>query len=253
MNRNPGSDTYAQAGQWLIGTAKRNPEALLVLAAGCALLMRGAASAPSPTSSAGGYDRDYDSTAEHAARAAANWSEGASRAVEGASQYASDIKDRVTDVAGSYAASVSEYAGSVGRTISTQTSRLAEQTQSTVGTGIAYILREQPLAVVALGVAAGAALAAILPTTEVEDRTLGAAREAIADAADKVGENLREAAGEAGERLKQGAAERGMSSEGLKGLAHEVADTFTNKVTGTGTGTSTSDAPGTAKTPGLVR
>ena len=28
------------AGEWLISTAKRNPEALLVLAAGCALLMR---------------------------------------------------------------------------------------------------------------------------------------------------------------------------------------------------------------------
>ena len=32
------------AGEWLISTAKRNPEALLVLAAGCALLMRGGGS-----------------------------------------------------------------------------------------------------------------------------------------------------------------------------------------------------------------
>jgi len=249
MNRNPGSDTYAQAGQWLIGAATRNPEALLVLAAGCALLMRGGASASSATSSAARYETDYDGIGEHAARASANWTEGASRAAEGASQYASDIKDRVTDAAGSYAASVSEYVGSVGRTISTQTSRLAGQTQSTVGTGIAYILREQPLAVVALGIAAGAALAALLPSTDVEDRTLGPAREAIAGAADKVGENLREAAGEAGERLKQGVAERGISSEGLKGLAHEVADTFANKVTGAGT----SDVSGTPKTPGLAR
>ena len=162
-----------------------------------------------------------------------SWREGASQAVEGATQYASDIKDRVTDAAGSYASSVSDYAGSVGRTISTQTSRLADQTQSSVETGIGYVLREQPLAVVVLGVAAGAALAALLPSTEVEDRTLGPAHEAIADAAEKVGENLMEAVGEAGERLKQGAAERGLSSEGLKGLAHEVADTFANKVSGT--------------------
>jgi hypothetical protein len=102
-----------------------------------------------------------------------------------------------------------------------------------VETGIGYVLREQPLAVVVLGVAAGAALAALLPSTEVEDRTLGPAHEAIADAAGKVGENLMGAAGEAGERLKQRAAERGLSSEGLKGLAHEVADTFANKVSGT--------------------
>ena len=40
MNRHPDSDTYFQAGEWLVGTARRNPEALLLLAAGCALLMR---------------------------------------------------------------------------------------------------------------------------------------------------------------------------------------------------------------------
>jgi hypothetical protein len=33
-------DVYGRAGHWLIGTAKRHPEALLVLAAGCALLAR---------------------------------------------------------------------------------------------------------------------------------------------------------------------------------------------------------------------
>jgi len=233
MNRYPGSDTYAHAGQWLIGTAKRNPEALLVLAAGCALLIRGGGSASTQRSPAVGYDGDYSGNRAHEARTPESWRAGASQAVEGATQYASDIKDRVTDAAVSYVASVSDYAGSVGRSISTQTSRLADQTQSSMEAGISYVLREQPLAVVVMGVAAGAALAALLPSTEVEDRTLGPAHEAIADAAVKVGENLREAAGEAGERLKQGAAERGLSSAGLKGLAHEVADTFANKVSGT--------------------
>ena len=231
MNSN---DAYTHASQWLIGTARRNPEALLVLAAGCALLMRGGGSSPSRGSSAVGHNGDYYGNPEPEARSPGSWSAGASRAVESATEHASDIKDRVTDAASSYASSVSDYAGSVGRTISTQTSRLADQTQSSVETGIGYVLREQPLAVVVLGVAAGAALAALLPSTEVEDRTLGPAHEAIADAAEKVGGNLMEAVGEAGERLKQGAAERGLSSEGLKGLAHEVADTFANKVSGTG-------------------
>jgi hypothetical protein len=233
MNRYPGSDTYVHASHWLIGTAKRNPEALLVLAAGCALLMRGGGRSSARGSSAIGHNGDYYGNREPDARSSGSWSEGASQAVEGAAQYASDIKDRVADTAGSYASSVSEYAGSVGRTISTQTSRLADQTQSSVETGIGYVLREQPLAVLVLGVAAGAALAALLPSTEVENRTLGPAHEAIADVAGKVGENLMGAAGEAGERLKQGATERGLSSEGLKGLAHEVADTFANKVSGT--------------------
>jgi len=228
MNRNIGSDAYAQASHWLIGTAKRHPEALLVLAAGCALLMRGGGISSSRLSSAAGYTKDHYGIPEQGARTP----EGASRAVEGATEYASDIKDRVADAAISYASSVSDYAGSVGRTISTQTSRLAGETQSTVETGIAYVLREQPWAVVVLGVAAGAALAALLPSTDVEGRTLGPARQAIADAAGKVGGNLMDAAGEAGERLKQGVAERGLNSEGFKGLVHEVADTFTSKVSG---------------------
>ena len=233
MNRTPGTDAYAHASHWLIGTAKRNPEALLVLAAGCALLMRGGGSSPSQASAA--YHSDYYGNREQEARTPGNWSEGASRAVEGATEYASDIKDRVADAAGSYASSISDYAGSVGSTISTQASRIADQTQSTVKTGIGYVLREQPLAAAALGVAVGAAIAAILPSTEVEARTLGPAHEAVADAAGKLGDNLMDAAGEAGERLKQGVAERGFSSEGLKGLAHEVADTFADKVAGAST------------------
>jgi hypothetical protein len=232
MNSTTGNYAYAPESHWLIGTAKRHPEALLVLAAGCALLMRGGSSSHQ-ASPAPGYDRDHYGNREQVeARTDAGWSEGASRAAEGAAQYASNIKDRVADAASSYAASVSDYAGSVGRTISTQTSRLADQTQSTVESSFGYVLREQPLALIVLGLAAGAALAALLPTSEVENRTLAPARDAIASAAGQLGENLLEAAGEAGERLKQGAAERGFSSEGLKGLAHEVADKFASKVSG---------------------
>jgi hypothetical protein len=33
-------DTYSQAGDWLLGTVRRNPEALLLMAAGCCLMMR---------------------------------------------------------------------------------------------------------------------------------------------------------------------------------------------------------------------
>jgi hypothetical protein len=231
MNSNTGADAYANVSNWLVGTAKRHPEALLVMAAGCALMMRTGASSWSQPSFAAGYDRDRFGHRDEAPTTG-GWREGASRAAEGAAEYASDIKDRVAEAASSYASSVSDYAGSVGRTISTQTSQLANQTQSTIETGFGYVLREQPLALVVLGVAAGAALAALLPPTDVENRTLAPARESIAGAADKLGGNLMEAAGEAGERLKQGVADRGFSPEGLKGLAHEVADKFASKVSG---------------------
>lgn len=50
-----------------------------------------------------------------------------------------------------------------GRTVSAQTSQIAGQAQSTLQTGFGHLLREQPLALVALGLAAGAAVATLLP------------------------------------------------------------------------------------------
>jgi hypothetical protein len=41
MSRYSDIDTYSQAGDGLAGAARRNPEALLLLAAGACLLMRG--------------------------------------------------------------------------------------------------------------------------------------------------------------------------------------------------------------------
>ena len=203
-------DVYGRAGDWLIGTAKRHPEALLVLAAGCALLIRsGGGSSQSGNESAGSDGR---------------WQN--SRATEKASKAVSDLKDRATNIA----SSVSDYAGGVGRTISAQTSQIAGQAQSTLQTGFGHLLREQPLALVVLGLAAGAAVAMLLPATEMEERTLAPARDAIAGVTSKVGENLIEAASEAGERLTQGIAE--CASEGFKELVHEVSTKFTDKVAG---------------------
>jgi hypothetical protein len=98
--------------------------------------------------------------------------------------------------------------------------------------GMDRVLRDQPLAVAMAGLAAGAAVAAVFPSTEIEDRTFGGAREALTEAAGKAGERVMGAAGKAGDRLKSGAEERGLTSEGLKELAGEVADTFTSAVSG---------------------
>src|ERR1700737_1148236 len=143
-------DVYGRAGDWLIGTAKRHPEALLVLAAGCALLMRGGGGSSQSRNESAGSDGRWQG----------------SRATEKASEVVSDLKDRATNVA----SSVSNYAGGVGRTISAQTSQIAGQAQSTLQTGFGHVLREQPLALVVLGLAAGAAVATLLPATEMEER-----------------------------------------------------------------------------------
>jgi hypothetical protein len=212
-NMGNSGDVYGRAGDWLIGTAKRHPEALLVLAAGCALLMRGGGGSPQSRNDSAGSD--------------ARWHN--SRSTEKATGVVSDLKDRVTDVA----SSVSDYAGGVGRTILAQTSQIAGQAQSTLQTGFGHLLRDQPLALVALGLAAGAAVATLLPATEMEERTLAPARDAIADATGRMGENLIEAASDAGQQLTRGIAE---SAEGFKELVLEFGESFTDKIMGKGKG-----------------
>jgi hypothetical protein len=235
-------DTYSQTGGWLVTTARRNPEALLLLAAGCALLMRSGGSSPSRTPARRQYSDEYQGyESEPSYRSAANKAaskvgDGISRAGETATEYASDIKDRISETAGSYAESMSQFAQDAGRTVSVHSERLRRQAKSTLQASMDTVLREQPLAVAVAGLAAGAAVAAVFRSTEIENRALGGAHEALAEAASKAGENLMGAAGKAGERLKTAAAERGLTPDGLKNLAGEVAGTFTNAVTGNDAG-----------------
>jgi hypothetical protein len=106
--------------------------------------------------------------------------------------------------------------------------------------------------------AAGAAIAAIFPSTRLETRSFGGAREALTQAASKVGENLVGAATQAGQRLASGVAQHGLSQDGLKDLAGEAAETFANAMKGGDTArTSPSIAPhqpsagaGSGSTPG---
>jgi hypothetical protein len=99
-----------------------------------------------------------------------------------------------------------------------------------LSSGFGQLLREQPLALVIAGLAAGAAVAALLPSTDLEERTLGGARDAISGMTGKVGGNLIAAATDAGQRLTQGVAER--ATEGFKELAQDVAEQFTEKAMG---------------------
>jgi hypothetical protein len=221
-------------GDWLIGAVKKNPEGLLLLAAGCALLLRhsGGWSARSGQSTT----RDSRSSGyEHQGGARQNEtgvSDSISRAADSAREYVSDVGKTVGEKASNYAAAVSDYAGEAGRTVVDQSERLAKQTQTTIQDTINRVLKEQPLAIAVLGLAAGAAVAAVLPSTDAERRTLGPAGEKLSEAAATVGENLSEAASKAGERLVDAAEERGINSKGLKEVATDVAGVFGSTLRG---------------------
>lgn len=239
MSRYSDIDTYSQAGDWLAGAARRNPEALLLLAAGACLLMRGRGASSSRAQSRIPYGEVAQSQqagsagmSSNAGRVSSNLRDGLSRAADTATDYAAQIKDRVSETASAYADSVSEFADDARRSVSEGSARLGRQAQSTLQGSMDRVLRDQPLAVAVAGLAAGAAVAALFPSTEMEGRTLGGAREALTGAAGKAGEMVMDAAGKASERLKTAAQERGLSSEGLQGLANEVAETFTGAVGG---------------------
>jgi hypothetical protein len=239
MNRSD-TDSYSQAGDWVMSTARRNPEALLLLAAGCALLMRSGRGSSRRAAAPARYpDRDYSPASRGYSSASETSSvrQGLSRSAEKATDYATkatdyatDIKDRVTDTASAYAESVSDFAADARRTVSEGSERFKRQAETTLNTAMDRVLRDQPLAVALAGLAAGAAVAAAFPSTDVENRALGGAHEALANVVDQAGKAVMGAASKAGEHLKTAAEERGLTSQGLTDLASDVADTFTDAV-----------------------
>ncbi|HEY4405096.1 MAG TPA: hypothetical protein VGN55_10600 [Xanthobacteraceae bacterium] len=225
MSRYQDYEAPVSAGDWVMNTVRRNPEGLLLFAAGCALLMRSGASPLAKSFSA------YPGTSERGRAESMRPSslrDGVAQAAGGAADYVTDVKDRVVDTASSYADSVSEYAGN----ISDQSARMTRQAQSTLQTGMNRVLREQPLAVAIMGVAAGAAIAAAFPVSDIENQTFGGARDALTDAVSKAGDSLVGAAGAAGDRLKAAAEQRGLNQDGIKEIARDVAGSFTSAVTG---------------------
>jgi hypothetical protein len=138
----------------------------------------------------------------------------------------SDIADRTVETAGAYASSVSDsvsdYADRARRGVMDGSGQVAETLQQTVQ----RVVREQPLSVALVGLAAGAAVAAAFPATDVEGRMFGPTKQKLADAVGQAGEQLKSAGARAGERLAEVAEERGLNRDGLTEAARDVADAF---------------------------
>jgi ElaB/YqjD/DUF883 family membrane-anchored ribosome-binding protein len=223
-----GNDFYSQAADWVVTTARRKPEALLLLAAGCALMMRSGGSIVGSWTSRSDdvYGRTawQEDTADEARRQS-------SRAAEGASRYAGDMRDRVTESASAYASSAADYAqgarrrmgeytGAVRENLSSATDHVSRTAQSAARSAT-DTMREQPLLIAALGLAAGAAVAALFPTTDVERRTLGPAGDALVGAAGAAGRDFMERAARTGDEVRRAA------EEDFRDLAHQATQSFT--------------------------
>jgi hypothetical protein len=221
------------ASDWLVGAVKNNPEGLLLLAAGCALLMRSGRPARSPGESGvrtGHYGQErlerQMPSGGYAGPGERSVGTRLAEATDAAREYTSELMDTATEAASSYASSGAKYADRARHALSEKSGRFAQQAHSTMRHTINHVVQEQPLAVALVGFAAGAAVAAAFPVTELEKHTLGPAGERLTDVAGRAGEQLKEAAGKAGEKLMSAAEERGLSAEGLKEMTREAAGEF---------------------------
>ena len=222
-------------GEWIFNAIKKNPEGLLLLAAGAVLMMRTSSPQSSSRSSidtAAAYGRAPDAASKTTTSPMADAvTDSARRTMDAASSYASTASDtarQTMDAAKSYASSAAEYADQAKRVVGEQSERVVRQTRS-MAQGV---LQNQPLAIVAAGLAAGAALAAVFPPTELEKGALGPVGDQMSKAAERFGDQLKQATAKAGDKLKTAAEEHGLHSEGLKDVAGEVVDTFKASMTG---------------------
>jgi hypothetical protein len=216
------------AGEWIMGAMTRNPEGLLLLAAGAALLMRTGRGSSGRRS----YSEAFpESGRQHSARresTSSGMGERVGNAARRAGEYVTEATDTVSETAQSYASSAAEYADEASRIAVERSRRMVHRAQETTE----YLVREQPWAVALAGLVAGASVAAIFPPTRIERRSLSEVGQRLRSAAGTMGEHLMEAGMQAGERLSEVAEERGLTSEGLKKAAREVGETFNAALAG---------------------
>jgi hypothetical protein len=208
---------------WLVGAFKKNPEGLLLLAAGAVLLMRQSGNTQAQT-----VTRDATSLVAEAAN--------------GAKDYATNVADRTMRSASSMASAAADYASESSRKVEEQSERMFEQAQSALQDRIGRVVTEQPLMIAIAGLAAGAAIASAFPTTSMEKESLGPIADQVSEAASRVGEQMKEATANAGEALKKAADERGLNLDGAKEVAGEVANAFKDSMTGAGKSQDTASA-----------
>jgi hypothetical protein len=145
---------------WLVTKVKQNPEAFLVLAAGCALLLRAGGSASRATSDyrTGGWNNESrldairDRTTAAASNVAADLQDRVKDTATAVSQKASDYAATLSDRAGAiseratgYVASLSHQASDWGRGVADERGRMGARARSSMQDGLGRMVKEQPL------------------------------------------------------------------------------------------------------------
>ncbi len=192
-------------GEFMSDTMRNRPEALLLMAAGAALLM---------TRGRGFGLSDIVS----GAREATHFDEGMHAVADTAAQTASSVRERVgtqveelRDTVGEYAERTAHQVQEGSEALMDTAGETIDRARSSLQENFNYMLREQPLMLGALSLAAGVAIGAALPRTIFEKDAMRLARQplrqdrrerfrsAVGEAAQTARENLAGRSSEAGE------------------------------------------------------
>jgi len=150
-------------------------------------------------------------------------------AASGVTGTLSDAASRLTETGRSATAAVGSYAADTQHVLSEQAQRMREQALATgrdASEQLGRFVEEQPLLAAVGGFLAGAALAALLPRTRVEDSYLGPAsdslKQTVTTAASQHLEQAKAAAGEVVDKVKDAAIKEGFSGETVQAVADKI-------------------------------
>jgi hypothetical protein len=216
-------------------TIRRNPESLLLLGAGVALMLRNAATSSTPPrqrktrTKASSSDHYYDSAGIDNGGSTGSASEGLTSKVSAA---ADEVRSYVADTAQDLTDKASEY----GHAATKRTKQAADSAyRSAEG-----VFEAHPMSMAIAGLAAGCLAAAVFPSTRFERDTLGPIGRRAADAVAETGaavktaavERVSTAARKAGEQLTDAMVDGTLNTGTLGAVAREVASDFRTNVTG---------------------
>lgn len=195
-----------------LGTSiKNNPMPMLLTTVGISWLMLGQNQKPGLTSGSSGGASMFGQLGEKLSGAAQSVSE----TFSGATEHARESAHQASDKVGQFGESASHTLDDLRHQASEKTAAMKDTLSSSAGNAqeallrqgrhlqgtFQYMLREQPLALAAMGIALGAALGAALPSTEKENKAFGKASDNLTQKAKATVSETWETVSDAGKNM----------------------------------------------------
>lgn len=202
----------------LSGSVKNNPLPITLVGIGLAWLMA-AGKSPMQHSSTGGSSDSMSARAGNTVHRAKESLDSAKQqlgeSVQSARERMQSTRERMQS-AREHMQSARERAGQLAQSTRDTASQISDSTRQQVDRarqGIGYLVREQPLALGAIGIALGAVLAAAAPRTRKEDELMGEASDRLTDRAKEAGKEKLEKAEQLAGKAKEKATEETRCTE----------------------------------------